>query len=128
MMNKRPLSVTIISIILLAAGLIGLAYHGAEVTRRGPFRFDLFLVFLIRLLAVVGAVYMLRARNWARWLLVIWIAGHVILSAFHSPAELTVHGLLFLVVAYFLFRPPAVAYFRHEKVTSEQENLGSTTR
>jgi len=55
---------------------------------------------------------MLRGRNWARWLLLIWIAYHVILSGVHSLFQLVVHGLLFAVIAYFLFRPRASAYFR----------------
>ena len=58
---------------------------------------------------------MLRGFNWARWLLVVWIAYHVILSAFHSPFEAAVHGLLFVIVAYFLFRPQASAYFRRRR-------------
>jgi hypothetical protein len=32
-MNKRPLSVTVISGIFLAAGLIGLAYHATQLDR-----------------------------------------------------------------------------------------------
>jgi hypothetical protein len=55
---------------------------------------------------------MLCGFNWARWLLVVWIAYHVILSAFHSPFEVVIHGLLFGVVVYFLFRRQASVYFR----------------
>jgi O-antigen ligase len=57
-------------------------------------------------------VFMLYGFNWARWLLVVWIAFHVILSGLHSQFELLVHSLLFAVVLYFLFRPEASAYFR----------------
>jgi hypothetical protein len=57
-------------------------------------------------------VFMLRGCNWARWLLLVWIAYHVILSAFHSLSELVMHSLLFALVAYFLLRPQASAYFR----------------
>ena len=63
---------------------------------------------------------MLRGRNWARWLLLIWIAYHVILSGVHSLSQLVVHGLLFAVVAYFLFRPRASAYFRGSRAEPPQ--------
>jgi hypothetical protein len=111
-MNKRPISVSLISGIFLAAGLIGLAYHATEFKTRGPFQYEVVWVCLVRLLAIVCAVFMLRASNWARWLLMIWIAYHVVLSAFHSASELIIHGLLFVVVAYFLFRRSSSVYFR----------------
>jgi hypothetical protein len=55
---------------------------------------------------------MLRGHNWARWLILVWIAYHVVLSALHSVSEVVVHGLLFVVIAYVLFRPRVSAYFR----------------
>jgi len=111
-MNKRPLSVTIIGCIFIAAGVIGFAYHVPEFKTLHPFPYEIVWGFSVRLLAVLGGVFVLRRHNWARWLLLAWIAFHVILSAFHSLSELIVHGLLFAVVVYVLFRPRASAYFR----------------
>ena len=111
-MNKRPLSITVISWLFVAAGVIGLAYHATEFTADRPFQYDVVWVCLVRLLAILCGVFMLRGSNWARWLLLVWIGYHVILSAFHSVSELVMHSLLFVVVAYFLFRPQASAYFR----------------
>ena len=110
-MNRRPHSVTVIAVLFLAAGAVGLAYHATEFKISGPFQYELVLVLLVRLLAVIGAVFMLRAHNWARWLLVIWMAYHVGLSALHSLSELIVHGLLLAVITYFLFRRTASIYF-----------------
>jgi hypothetical protein len=59
-------------------------------------------------------VFMLRGNNWARWLLVIWMGYHIILSAFHSIRELVMHCVIFGIIIYFLFRPKASAYFRRE--------------
>jgi len=111
-MNKRPLSITVISWLFVAAGAIGLAYHATEFKADRPFQYDVVWVSLVRLLAILCGVFMLRGSNWARWLLFLWIAYHVVLSAFHSLSELVMHSVLFLVVAYFLLRPQASAYFR----------------
>ncbi len=106
---NRPLSVTIIGCIFIAAGVVGFAYHVTELrTQRS---WELVWVCLLRLLAILGGVFVLRGRNWARWLCVAWIAYHVVLSAFHPLSELITHGLLFAVFAYLLFRPRASAYF-----------------
>jgi hypothetical protein len=111
-MNKRPLSVTVIGCIFIAAGIIGFAYHVTELKALRPFPYEIVWGSSVRLLAILGGVFVLRRHNWARWLLLVWIAFHVILSAFHSLPELIVHALLFAVVAYVLFRPQASAYFR----------------
>src|SRR5436190_8114586 len=111
--NKRPISITVIAVIFLAAGTIGLVYHASEFNTKGPFQFDVLWVCLVRLMAILGGLFMLRASNWARWLLVIWLVYHVILSAFHSLSQVIVHSLLLAVITWFLFRPRASAYFRN---------------
>jgi hypothetical protein len=109
--RKPPLSVTIISCVFLVAGVVAVAYHAREFGAKGPFQYDLLWVCLVRLLAIVCAVFMLRGHNWARWLAVIWLGYHVLLSGFHSISQLVVHGLLTVVITYFLFRSSASAYF-----------------
>jgi len=109
--NKRPLSVTIIACVYVVMGAIGFAYHFTEFKAHHPFQHDFVWVELLRLLAVVCGVYMLRGHNWARWLALAWIAFHVILSAFHTLSELAIHSLFCAILAYFLFRPSATRYF-----------------
>ena len=111
-MKERPLSITIIGWLFVAAGVIGLACHATEFKARRPFEYDAVWVCLVRLLAILCGVFMLRGSNWARWLLVVWMGYHIVLSALHSPLQLIVHSLLFAVILYFLFRPQASAYFR----------------
>lgn len=106
-MSKRPRSITVISWIFIAVGIFALGYHLLH-----PFEAGLLWVCFVRILAVVCGVFMLFGCNWARWLLIIWIGFHVIVGALHSPSSLMVHGLLFAVIVYFLFRPQASAYFR----------------
>jgi uncharacterized membrane protein len=114
--NKRPRSITVISWIFIVFGGIalftGLLALPQRITELKQHPFEFWLVQAVRILGVLAGAFMLRGFNWARWLLVAWLAFHVILSAFHSPVELMVHGLLAAVVGYFLFRAPAAAYFR----------------
>jgi len=119
-MNKRPLSVAIISCLFIVAGGVGFAYHLTEFKAGHPFQYDVVWVCLVRLLAILSGVFMLRGRSWARWLLLVWIAFHVILSATHALFEFIVHALLLAVVAYFLFRPQASAYFRATRTKPPQ--------
>jgi hypothetical protein len=109
-MNARPLPVAIISWLLIAAGIIGIAYHAPEF-RGNPFSSDAVLGVSIRLLAIVCGVFMLRGYNWARWLAMAWITYHVVIGGFHSLPHLLIHALLFLVFAIFLFRPQVTAFF-----------------
>jgi hypothetical protein len=114
-MTKRPLSVTIIGCLFIAAGTVGLVYHATKFTTDRPL--TLVLVCFVRLLAIVCGVFVLRGHNWARWGLLVWIAYHVVLSAFHSVFQGVIHGLLLAVIAWFLLRPQVSAYFRPASVS-----------
>ena len=103
-MYKRPLPVTVLSLLLVSAGAVGLVYHLNELNRQHPFQNDFLLIELVRLIAIVGGVYMLA---------LVWIGFHVVVSAFHSLPEFAFHGVLFVVFAYFLFRRQATEYFLH---------------
>ena len=121
-MNKRPLAVTIIAWVYVASGVIGLAYHATEFKIERPFENDAAWVCSVRLLAIVAGAFLLRGQNWARWLAVVWMAWHVGLSLFHPLSELIVHTLLFAVIAFFLFRPRASAYFRAARTKASSGN------
>lgn len=111
-MLKRPRSVTVIGCLFVAVGIVGFAYHAAELDTQSLFESDAILVLLVRLLAIVGGVFILRGADWARWLALVWLGYHVILSAFHSFPEALMHMALLAVIAYLLLRPEASAYFR----------------
>ncbi len=68
-------------------------------------------VHVVRLAGIVSGIFMLYGYNWARWLLVAWIAFHIVISALHSVPELLMHVVIFSVILFFLFRRPASAYF-----------------
>lgn len=63
------------------------------------------------ILAVLSGVFMLRGANWARWLCVIWLALHVVMSVFHETFELVVHFIFLVLIALILFKSSAATYF-----------------
>jgi hypothetical protein len=105
---KRPWAVTVLGLLFIVAGLVGLFYH---VTQE-KLSWGLALILAVRLLAVVGGIFLLFGHNWARWLTVVWLAFHVVVSAFHSMEQMAAHGVLLVIVAYFLFKSPEENYFR----------------
>jgi hypothetical protein len=103
----RPRSITIISWLFIIFGSIALL-SGVL-----PFR-DLmshWYVHLSHLLMIVAGVFMLKGHDWARWLLVLWIAFHIVISALHSALSLLMHVAIFSVILYFVFRRQSSAYF-----------------
>jgi hypothetical protein len=113
--TRRPHSVTVVAWIYLVAGAIGLAYHATGFDLARPLADDALWILLVRLLAVVAGVFLLRRQNWARWLAVFWMAWHVGLSIFHPVSELVIHSVLLAAFVFILFRPPAAAWFRTAK-------------
>jgi len=112
--NRGRALIATVAWIFIAAGAVGLAYHAGEFNPQRPLEPELLAGVLVRLLAVIGGVFLLRGQNWARWLLIVWLAYHVVLSAFHSPAELVFHGILLALFSWILFRTDASPYFRRE--------------
>jgi hypothetical protein len=105
---KRPWPVTVLGLLFIVAGLVGLLYHA----KQDKLNWELALISLLRLLAVIGGAFLLLGRNWARWLTVGWLAVHVVISAFHSLEQMAAHAVLLVIVAYFLFRDRSADYFR----------------
>jgi hypothetical protein len=111
MQKSRPVSVIVISVLLAASGAAGLAYHLRYINVQHLFQNDTVWIEFVRLLAILSGVYMLRGHNWARWLAMLWIGFHVVVSVFHSWTEVAAHCVVFAVFAYVLFRPQARGYF-----------------
>ena len=117
-MRRRPISITLIGwlfivtgVVSFASGLVPPAQRLAEFNAQPA---ELGLAGFVRALAVVAGIFLLRGRNWARWLAVAWLAFHVGLSFVHPIQELLIHALLFAFLTYLLFRPPATRFFRGE--------------
>jgi len=81
---------------------VGLGYHLTE-WRTDPW---IVPISLVRLLAIIGGAFLLMGRNWARWLILAWMAFHVVVSAFHSISECVAH----LVCCWWSAIPPDPAH------------------
>lgn len=114
-MNPRPVAVTIIGLLLAIVGVAGFAFHFYQLGPQHAFNVANVWIFLVELVALACGVFLLRGANWARWLAMAWMASHVAFSFFDSLQKAAVHGLIFLLLAYFLFRPQANAYFRRRE-------------
>jgi len=110
--TERPIAITIVGCFFIVAGFVGFVYH---VSQLNTFDMEHTAILAIRLLAIVGGVFTLYGRNWARWLLIVWMGYHVILSFWHSTSELAIHVLIMAVVVYFLLNARTSSYFRNVK-------------
>jgi hypothetical protein len=107
---KPPVSIMVVSWLLIVGGAFGIASHVKEFHLQ-HLQNDMLWIVLTNVTAIVCGLFMLRGSNWARWIAMVWLAFHVIISS-DSGAKLAVHGLLFAVFGYLLFRAPASEFFR----------------
>ena len=114
-MKKRPFAITVLSWIYIIVGVAGLAIHGRE-SYRSPHPEDIWILAL-EMLAVVAGVFMLRGNNWARWLTVVWIGFHVVISLLNGYQQVLVHGIIFIGIAILLFRADAQTWFSRTPAT-----------
>ena len=118
-MPKRPISVTVIGVFFILMGVLSqfdTVSHWNRYRASGRPVSDWITGFLImeltRILAIVAGILVLRRINFGRWLCVVWLASHVLISLGHSMVEVAMHAVLLLVLIFFLFRRPANEYFR----------------
>jgi len=112
-MSKRPLAVTGIACLLIAAGIFGAGTHIRELLSASVFRWEDLWVPLLDFVPAVCGVFLLLGQNWARWLAVAWMAVHVAISFFDPVSKIAAHVLLLALIAYALFRRDSSTYFQH---------------
>jgi uncharacterized membrane protein HdeD (DUF308 family) len=105
---KRPFQVTMLGWLFVAVGILSTVYH---LLKSSLDRWTVPIV-LVGIVAVVAGVFLLRGARWARWLVLAWLAFHVVVSASISLSDAMPHTVLFLVVGYFLLGPPTSKYFQ----------------
>ena len=104
---KRPFSTAFLGWLFIVVGLAALCYH----LIRDRLDFWMIPIALLEMTAIAAGIYLLKGRNWARWLVLIWLAFHVVGRALDSLSSSVPHLLLLIAVGYFLFTPPDSSYF-----------------
>lgn len=105
---KRPFEVTFLGWLFVAVGIISTIYH----LLKGSLDCWIILIVLVGAIALVGGVFLLRGARWSRWILLVWLAFHVVAIALESLLGAMEHLALLVVIAYFLLGPPTSEYFR----------------
>ena len=108
-LGRRPLAVLIVAGAYLAVGILGFIAHFHDLLASPS---EGVWIELTELVAAFTGVFLLRGRNWARWLAVGWIAFHVGLSAFDSMRLVAVHAVMAALIVWLLFRPDSRRWFR----------------
>ncbi len=105
---KRPFQVTMLGWLFIVVGVLSTTYH----LLKGPLDRWTLPILLVGTTAIVAGVFLLRGAGWARWLVLAWLAFHVVVSALNSLSDALAHVVLLSVVAYFLLGPPTSKYFQ----------------
>ncbi len=107
-MLKRPILLTIFCCLLILLGAVGFVGHFPA---HRPYHAYDFLPDALELILIAAAVFILRGRNWARWLALAWIASHLAVSFYDSTAKIVAHTIILLVFVAVLFNPPVRRWF-----------------
>jgi hypothetical protein len=111
-MKRPPLPVIVIAALLMLTGAFGLFGDYLNFKSPAANRNETLGIAAVHLLAIVAGVFMLRGKNWARWLALAWMAFHVAISVGHPLQQLIVHAVLLVLFAYGLFRADARPFFQ----------------
>ncbi|MFL6622170.1 MAG: hypothetical protein ACJ8J7_07840 [Sulfurifustaceae bacterium] len=123
-MKQRPTSITVVSWILIVLGAISLVTstialnnpQAVELMGRSaiPLSIQYVIMYVGIVITLVCGIMMLKGQGWARILYVVWSIVSFGVGLLTSPVKVAVvPGLvIFLIIAFFLFRPRANEYFR----------------
>src|ERR1700734_1073665 len=100
-----------LSWLYILVGVLSTGAHFAQFWTQKPMLNEVVWITVLGAAAIVAGAFMLRGQNWARWLALLWMATHVVISVFHLMHGLVIHSVLLLLFAYFLFRREAWEYF-----------------
>jgi hypothetical protein len=103
-MKETP-AVFAVALLYVAVGLGGLVTHFPP-----HWQAEDILIEFTELVALNCGVFLLRRKNWARWLALAWMALHVAIS-FPVISQMAIHLSFLIVIAWALFRPTTQNYF-----------------
>ena len=105
---QRPFQVTLTGWLFIVVGIVSTGYH----LSKGSLDRSTVPIVLLGTIAVVAGVFLLRGARWSRWVIVAWLAFHVVVSALNSVWDAMPHIVLLLAIGYFLLGPPTAKYFQ----------------
>jgi hypothetical protein len=105
--DDRPIAVVCVASLYIMVGAAGVALR---FPRKLAFHQDDLWILLTEALALIAGVFLLRGRNWARWLAIAWMAFHVGIS-WPVIGAMVVHALMLAAIAWALFLPSSQRYF-----------------
>ena len=123
-MQTRPTSITVICWILIVMGgillftsLLSLNNPEAkEIMGRNPIPVSIqFMMLYVGTIVMIGCgIAMLKGQNWARMLYISWSIFGLIIGIVTAPMKSSlIPGIvIFMIAAFFLFRPNATAFFK----------------
>jgi uncharacterized membrane protein HdeD (DUF308 family) len=112
--ERRPRSIIVISLLFILLGTLTLIHAAWDLVNTEDRLTNLqhhWMIYLSAVAAIIGGAFLLKGHNWARWLLVLWMAFHIVVGALNGIVPLLTHVVIFSVILFFLFRRPASAYF-----------------
>jgi hypothetical protein len=114
-MKGRPLPILSVAILFIIVGLVGFVNHIKDFFEPGEKLYVTLLIQLLRIIAIVSGILLLRANNSGRWLSIAWIVSHIVIGALNSTFQLIAHIVLLIIVSILLFLPVSSAYFQNKK-------------
>ena len=108
---KRPFQVTFLGWLFIVVGIVSTIYH----LWKGSFDRWIIPIVAVGVVAVVAGTFLLRGARWSRWVLLVWLAFHVVAIALESLLGAMEHLALLVVIGYFLLGPPTSEYFRRTR-------------
>jgi hypothetical protein len=110
-MKRPPLPVLIVATVLILAGVVGFFYHLKDFADPAEKLYVVVLVELLRIVAIVSGILLLRGSNYGRWLSIAWVLLHVVISMFNSIEQTITHALVLAIVCILLYLPVSSLYF-----------------
>lgn len=110
-MTKRPYEVTVVSWILIVVAIASIAANASALKPPQALEAGNLAILGVRLLGLLGGVFMLRRRSWALWLALAWIAFHAVIGFLNSMSQGIVHALIFGLICLALLRSDVRGWF-----------------
>ena len=110
---KRPRSIIVIGLLFILLGALTFIHAAWDLVNTEQRLTNLqrhWMIYLSAGAAIVGGAFLLKGQSWARWLLVAWMAFHIVVGALNGIVPLLTHVVIFSVMGYFLFRRPVSSY------------------